>query len=304
MPYGASDPRSALTSSKPAAIVDRYSGMGYAELSELPAVAEPAGRRDWFVRGQNFVLGWSIVSGTTDFGPRTDAEEHVVISVDPGIALTVEAGSERQEIPGERLVVLPPGKSRVIATGEGRVVRLMRSTSDDVAGLAINAADYSTAHHNIPAFEGWPAPVGGFRIRAYDLTVPTRPDSPFRLYRCTTFMVNWIAPQEGPRDPRMLSPHHHDDFEQCSLVINGEYVHHIRWPWTTDSSVWREDEHHRTVAPSVAIIPPPSEHTSEAVGAGTNQLVDIFSPPRLDFSSMDGWVLNSADYPMPARNDA
>ncbi|GAA2176038.1 hypothetical protein GCM10009846_28270 [Agrococcus versicolor] len=302
MPYGASDPRSALATATPAAApaATDYSGLSTVELSELAPAIEPPGRRDWWARGQNFVLGWSIVDGDTDLGERDEPEEHVVIAADPRVSLVVEARGERVEVPGERMVVLPPGRSRVRAAGSGRVIRLVRSTATDLVDLAANAADYALPHHNVPEFAAWPEPVGGYRVRVYDLTVPTLPGSPFRLYRCTTFMVNWIRPQPGPRDATRLSPHHHDDFEQCSLVLDGEYVHHVRWPWTTDSTVWRDDQHHRTTAPSVAIIPPPSQHTSEAVGMGTNHLVDIFSPPRVDFSSMEGWVLNAADYPMPS----
>ena len=68
--------------------------------------------------------------------------------------------------------------------------------------------------------------------------------------------------------------------------------------WTTDLTIWREDEHVECLSPSLAVIPPPAIHTSTSEDAGVNQLVDIFAPPRADFSSKPGWVPSAEDDPM------
>ena len=68
-------------------------------------------------------------------------------------------------------------------------------------------------------------------------------------------MINVLTKREAPRDTTKLSPHSHDDFEQASLLLEGQYVHHMRYPWTTDMADWREDEHLEVGSPSVIVIP-------------------------------------------------
>ncbi len=76
-------------------------------------------------------------------------------------------------------------------------------------------------------------------------------------------------------------------------------MHHIRTPWTPDITSWREDDHQVCSSPAVTIIPPPTVHTTQSLGLMPHQLIDIFCPPRVDFSERPGWVLNHDDYPMP-----
>lgn len=301
MVYDSSDLRATLPSSTATSPTPEwFSGSEHVQFRDVPPVEKTGDVSTWYARGQNFVVGYSEVDGTATFGRTGQPDEYVVLLADDSLTAHVTASGEEISASGRTMLVMPPGDSTVTITGQGRVLRLVTSLSADLADLATNADSYTEPHANIPPFQSWPEPPDGYRVRAYDLTVPPLANPPFRLYRCTTFMVNFIDPKQGPRDPAKLSPHKHDDFEQCSIVLAGEYVHHIRWPWTTNRANWRDDEHQRVLAPSVTVIPPPSVHTSEAVGAGTNHLIDVFCPPRFDFSAMEGWVLNAGDYPAPA----
>ena len=264
-----------------------------------PEVSE-LGSRTWWVRGQNFALAYTVAQPGEVLSRHAQPDEYVVLFArDPAEAVFCARG-ERAEVDAASLVVVPPGPSTIEIVRESHVVRLFSAASPELLEKCRNHEAYTEPHANVAPFEAWPDPVGGYRLRVYPIAdYPYQQGRFARVFRCSTFMVNVFDPDRGPRDPARLSPHSHDDFEQCSLAVDGEYVHHVRTPWTPDLSTWRADEHARAGSPSVAIIPPPSVHTSQSVSQARNQLVDIFCPPRADFSAQPGWVINEAEYPVP-----
>jgi hypothetical protein len=298
--YETQDPRSKL---KPQAggsgVAAGFAAAEYVKFFALPPQQQTPTSRSWFGRGQNFVLGYSEVQPGARFERAQQPDEFMLLLPEAGDGAVIEAAGETVVVPGYSMVIVPPGNSSITLRQSGRLIRVFSSRSADLVALTINAAAYENAHPNIPPFKDWPAPPGGYRIRHYSLDVAPQPGRFGRIWRCTTMMINFLPLEHGPRDTTRLSPHHHDDFEQCSLAIEGAFTHHIRWPWTANQVHWRGDDHENCAAPSMAVIPPPAIHTSAATEPGRNQLVDIFSPPRMDFSKMSGWVLNADDYPLP-----
>jgi hypothetical protein len=304
--FHSADPRAALapppkSGARPA--VSQFAAAEYARFYAEPPQEQGAFGRTWYARGQNFVVAHSELADGGRLERRGQCDEYCVLLPDAETAARIETAAGAETVPGASIVFVPPGDTTVIVPAGGRVIRIFSAQSADLNAKCSNAASFARPQPNIPPYQPWPEPRGGWRVRRYSLDVQGDGGRFGRIFRCSTLMVNVLDPRIGLRDVTKLSPHHHDDFEQGSLVIDGGYVHDIRWPWVPDMTVWREDEHEFLAAPSLTVIPPPAVHTSRSVLPGLNQMIDIFAPPRRDFSEKPGWVLNADDYPMPGEAD-
>jgi hypothetical protein len=268
--------------------------------AEPPQKTEADGTRHWITRAANFV---TVVSQAVEGAvlERENGDEYMVLLA-PETAAVIEADGQRVESNGNSLTIVPPGESRITVRKAGIVVRVFSNKASDLVAAAKNAAIYADGAPEVTPIAPWPDPVGGFRLRHYDLNAIASLDpSPLkmRVFRSTNLMINIFMPWNTRRDERKLSPHSHENFEQMSLGLKGSFVHHLRYPWTPDKTRWRDDEHEHYDSPSILVIPARVIHTTQDVGQGSTWLVDIFAPPRMDFSSKPGFVLNAAEYPLP-----
>lgn len=305
MAYVSTDPRAQLASVPTQPAPDDALPPQYLDFHSMPPVERtPGGGRAWVVRAANVVLVYAELADG-DVVERDDADETTVLVLPGDGAARILAGGEESTVAGTAVVAVSPGPWSLRADGAVRVVRLHPVSTEDLLALAQNAGAYAAGTGNAVAATPWPEPVGDARLRVYDGLEQVAPAEGRlgRIFRTRHAMVNVIYPRSGPRDPRTLSPHTHDDFEQLSFVDAGRYVHHVRRPWGNDRTSWTADEHVEIGGPSVTVIPPPLVHTSEAVGDGENRMIDIFAGPRADFSARPGWVLNAEDYPAPSGVD-
>jgi hypothetical protein len=302
MPYDPKDLRSQLTATRTGA---RPTGACFApqyfEFLKLePDEVSPLGSQTWLARSQNCCVAFSLVEAGDTLARTDQPDEYMVLLPSDDTRAFVTVGGHRAVVVGGAVVVVPPGPSEITVESTGVLVRLFSNRAGDLLDRCRNAAAYATDDPNVTPFAPWPDPPDGHRVRVYRLAdLPADPGRFGRILRCSTLMVNYFYVDDAPRDPAQLSPHHHDDFEQISLQLDGDYVHHIRTPWTVNLADWRDDDHQFCASPAVTVIPPPTVHTSQSVGHMPHQLIDVFCPPRLDFSERPGWVLNHDEYPMP-----
>jgi len=282
--YPTSDPRGALspTGDHAAGAVPAAS---FLEFGGRPPSEVSSGLTTWFARSRDLFIAYSIADAATTLPALTETGEHVALVFDAEFELDGQRGVDDS-------FVSIPAPTAIALGAPARVLRLFTSVPDELASRALNSADFSTPIADVPS-----APVtsvdGLVRIRS--LAVPPVDGRFGRIFSSARLMVNVMYPTMGPRSSDELSPHSHSDFEQCSISLEGDFVHHLRWPWNHRLTDWRDDLHQTVSSPSLAAIPAGVIHTSPAVGEGTHLLIDAFTPPRADFAAMPGWVLNATD---------
>jgi hypothetical protein len=265
-------------------------------LFKEPQFSDSQGNASWILRTAHFGLLMTRIERHASI-EQSFAGESMVVSPQC-LHVKISAGAERLESDGDALFIVPPGDARIEVEGDGYLARIVGPEEADLLAGALNAADYAGESAEIRPFAAWPAPTDGLRLRHYKLDDYVDPALPGRAFRCTNLMINITDVYPGKRDSRKLKPHSHDDFEQITLTYAGLFAHHLRTPWGIDSTQWREDEHLEIDSPAGIALPVGLIHTSQALEAGC-WLVDIFGPPRMDFSRMQGFVRNADEYPLP-----
>lgn len=258
----------------------------------------------WITRGGNFAICVSRVQPGAVLERADNPEEYMVILPPDGTTATIEAGGETIEAGADSLTIVPPGPSKITATAPGIIARIISKASTDIMALAHNAETYADGAPELAPPDLWPAPYDGFKLRHYPLAQYADPNGDRiqpRVFRSTNMLVNIFAHYFTRRDTTALSPHWHADFEQASLTLNGTWVHHMRYNWGADLANWVPDDHSEMATPSVIIIPARAIHTSRDLGVDGEEssLYDIFCPPRIDFASKPGFVINEKEYPLP-----
>jgi hypothetical protein len=297
--YDKSDPRSALAPSRaPGSSGPSTKPASFGLFYEDAPVEDDHQGKAWYTRGQNLIVNYIEAGPGGAFSRNGQKDEYMIIVPDEETPYEISAGGETKVGDGYQMIIVPPGDSTIVLPKGGRIARLFSTQSPDLVQKCANQDVYAAPDPNVPPFQPWPEPPSGYKLRVYDLAKTREPGEYGPIWRCTTIMLNFGPPVKAKRDPSRMSPHSHEDFEQCSLLFNGSTIHHMRWMWGIDKADWREDVHAFVKSPSATMIPARVIHTSEAQEVG-NRMCDIFAPPRFDFSYQPGWVRNADDYPMP-----
>ena len=241
-------------------------------------------------RGANFLVEWlDVTAGATH---RVESRAETILLLD-SLGAGIEARGESFESPAHTVCILPAGPVDLKFSASGSAV-LLRTDGFDAG--SINAADYAEPHSRVAPLGRPYRRVGGPTVQIIPVDQIKAPaDKPrLRIVQSDTMSISWIE-YTGLRDRAKLTPHNHEDFEQGSLALLGDFTHHIRAPWGPNANHWLEDAHLPAPVRSLTMIPPPLIHTTEGQGEDRHVLIDVFAPVRRDFF-VDGWISNGEHY--------
>ncbi|VCU68566.1 hypothetical protein PIGHUM_00623 [Pigmentiphaga humi] len=262
-----------------------------AGLIDLDTTPQTSGRR--IGQAQNFSVEW--IDSTQ---PHTASSAHELLLLLPGAGAHIEYEGGRADAPGRSLCIIPAGTCTIALDAPGPGILIASSRTDLAQQDYLNAVEHDPRIvASTPAFRRV-RNAGALRVIAIDDIIPPPDKKRLKMLQTDTLSINWVE-YDGPRDRTQLSPHSHARFEQGSLAIEGKFVHHLRTPWGSDATRWRDDVHLQADPRTLLVIPVNLVHTTEGVGPGYHLLIDVFSPPRRDFIA-NNWVCNSADYDDPA----
>lgn len=278
---------------------------GFSDFSTLPA-EQRGGNRHWLMRAQNFLVEWVELAGGDAPFEFASEQETLLLGVRGSVRVQPQAAAlAAANVPADAIGIVPAGRHAVRSSAPATCV-LIASQRGDLAGRRVlNAQSYEPPDPRIV-----PGGTPFRRTRASDAIevlaieqIKASAERPrLKMLQTATLGIN-IVDYRGPRDRKALSPHAHADFEQASLAVHGDFVHHLRVNWASDADRWREDEHLRAPSPSMVVVPVEMIHTTEGVGEGRHLLLDIFCPPRFDFID-SGWVFNAGSYERSAPDKA
>lgn len=259
-----------------------------------PPQREGEGWQSWITRGANFAIIYTrAMAGAAITGNFQD--EHFAYALDGGVIVT--ARGEERRLGDEDLAIVPPGDWRIRFEKESSLLQMV-TADEGIAALAANQALYADGAPEVAPIDPWPEPTNGYRLRHYSTLEGYRRGGLVHAYRTRKLMMVPYPRFLEPRDETQLSPHAHADFEQGSVALEGEWQHYLRVPWTANRREWKPDATVEIGSPSTTIIPAGVIHTSQGMAGAGMRLVDVFAPPRMDFSER-GWVDNADEYPMP-----
>ncbi|NRP72144.1 hypothetical protein ILFOPFJJ_03040 [Ensifer psoraleae] len=248
--------------------------------------------RVWRARGKTFLVEWYEAAGIDASLERRAIDETIAVFPAGGGSVTIDGISTT--IPDRAIAIIPPDVHSITVVAKGQVILMSPIRSDMARPAAQNERDYDDASAEGMQVVGDAPSRAGLQVIPIDGIKPPADKPRLKIVRSATMSVSWIE-YEGLRDRTKLSPHDHADFEQGSLAIEGEFIHHLRVPWGPDATAWRDDLHLAAAPRSLCVIPPKMVHTTEGEGEGKHILLDIFAPARADFIGK-GWVFNQDAY--------